>query len=53
MKIARIRDKRLRRFIERDDGAGLPLQILPKLNTMLTNLSGLANEGELARFPPC
>ncbi len=51
MKIASIRDKRLRRFIERDDGVGLPPQIRPKLNTMLTVLSGLANEAELASFP--
>lgn len=51
MRIISFRDKRLRRLWERDEAAGLPPALVPKLRMMLTVLAGIGSEKELTVFP--
>ena len=51
MDFVKIRDKRLRRFLENDDASGLPTAIVPKLRVILTVLTAVHNAEEIASFP--
>ena len=51
MKIGYIAHKRLRRFIEDNDAAGLPPQNLAKLRVIVSFLAALRDEAELKKVP--
>ena len=51
MKIANIRHKALRRFIEEGDLRGLDAQMLPKLRRMTTYLTDAGSIEEVGAFP--
>ena len=51
MLFIKIRDKRLRRFLESDDTSGLPTTIVPKLRIILTVLTMARDADEIAAFP--
>lgn len=48
MQFLTVRDKRLRRYLERDDPSDLPPQIVGKIRNMLTVLRGMKDEDELS-----
>jgi len=51
MHFIKVRDKRLRRFLEGDDASGLPSAIVSKLRIILTVLSMARSVDEIASFP--
>ena len=51
MKIRNVIHKGLRRFIEEDDGSGLPAVVLPKIRRMVSFLQDMEQEGELRTVP--
>ena len=50
MHFIKVRDKRLRRFLESDDASGLPSAIVSKLRIILTVLSMARSVDEIASF---
>jgi len=51
MIIRNVRHKGLKRFIETDDGAGLPAAVVEKIRTILAFLQAMAAEEELRSLP--
>lgn len=51
MKITNVRHKGLRRFIEKDDAAGLPAQYVGKIRNMIAFLQDMASVDEVRAIP--
>jgi len=51
MKIRNVNHKGLRRFIEDDDGSGLPPAVGPKVRKIVSFLQDMEQEGELRTVP--
>ncbi|MET4697247.1 proteic killer suppression protein [Constrictibacter sp. MBR-5] len=51
MKIRNVIDKRLRRFIQDDDAAGLQPAIVPKIRRIISFLQDMEREDELRTVP--
>ncbi len=51
MKIRNVIHKGLRRFIEEDEGSGLPPAVAPKIRKIVSFLQSMEHEGELRSVP--
>ncbi|MBN9510434.1 MAG: type II toxin-antitoxin system RelE/ParE family toxin [Alphaproteobacteria bacterium] len=51
MKIRNVIHRGLRRFIERDDGSGLPAAVAPKVRNIVSFLQDMEAESELQTVP--
>ncbi len=51
MKIMNVRHKGLRRFIDRDDAAGLPAQYIGKIRNIIAFLQDMSSEEEVKSVP--
>ncbi len=51
MKITNVRHKGLRRFINRDDAAGLPAQYVGKIRNIIAFLQDMSSEEEVKSVP--
>ena len=51
MKIRTVIHKGLRRFIEDDDGSGLPAAVAPKVRKIVSFLQSMEDESELRSIP--
>jgi proteic killer suppression protein len=51
MKIGNVRHRGLRRFIEKDDAAGLPAKFVEKIRNMISFLQEMERIGGVAEYP--